>query len=234
MQAFMLYMSGGGVQIFSMGIVAMLLLSPFKNLSTANTGAYTVFLLLLSLLRSPHVATFFPASSHVSYMSELDGSPPPPDSLRTFCAGPAVIAHGQVLFHAPAAETGLLGVQRPHARARPLEMSVHGLAPDGYGRLVGFREQRTLAGDFVVLGWAGFSHRDIPLFTLKIVVVLIFLYGKHECTDYMNNIHHLACKYMFWCVCFVRDGVCSLCRYPQNRLVTRAPSGSQGWFCRCG
>jgi len=36
MQAFMLYMSGGGVQIFSMGIVAMLLLSPFKNLSCVN------------------------------------------------------------------------------------------------------------------------------------------------------------------------------------------------------
>jgi Protein of unknown function (DUF1077) len=39
MQAFMLYMSGGGVQIFSMGIVAMLLLSPFKNLSFMNEGA---------------------------------------------------------------------------------------------------------------------------------------------------------------------------------------------------
>src|SRR6266436_686049 len=39
MQAFMLYMSGGGVQIFSMGIVAMLLLSPFKNLSSMNEGA---------------------------------------------------------------------------------------------------------------------------------------------------------------------------------------------------
>jgi len=38
MQAFMLYMSGGGVQIFSMGIVAMLLLSPFKNLSAINTA----------------------------------------------------------------------------------------------------------------------------------------------------------------------------------------------------
>jgi len=37
MQAFMLYMSGGGVQIFSMGIVAMLLFSPFKNLSAINT-----------------------------------------------------------------------------------------------------------------------------------------------------------------------------------------------------
>ena len=44
MQAFMLYMSGGGVQIFSMGIVAMLLLSPFKNLSTVNTGASSHFI----------------------------------------------------------------------------------------------------------------------------------------------------------------------------------------------
>ena len=46
MQAFMLYMSGGGVQIFSMGIVAMLLLSPFKNLSCMNEG--TSFSLILT------------------------------------------------------------------------------------------------------------------------------------------------------------------------------------------
>jgi hypothetical protein len=38
MQAFMLYMSGGGVQIFSMGIVFMLLLSPFKNVAAINSG----------------------------------------------------------------------------------------------------------------------------------------------------------------------------------------------------
>ncbi|KAI0933516.1 hypothetical protein AcV5_005641 [Taiwanofungus camphoratus] len=38
MQAFMLYMSGGGVQIFSIGIVFMLLLSPFKNLAAINTA----------------------------------------------------------------------------------------------------------------------------------------------------------------------------------------------------
>jgi len=36
MQAFMLYMSGGGVQIFSIGIVFMLLLSPFKNIAGIN------------------------------------------------------------------------------------------------------------------------------------------------------------------------------------------------------
>ncbi|KAH7928192.1 DUF1077-domain-containing protein [Leucogyrophana mollusca] len=38
MQAFMLYMSGGGVQIFSMGIVFMLLLTPFKNLAGINAA----------------------------------------------------------------------------------------------------------------------------------------------------------------------------------------------------
>ncbi|TFY78180.1 hypothetical protein EWM64_g5837 [Hericium alpestre] len=38
MQAFMLYMSGGGVQIFSMGIVFMLLFSPFKNIAAINTA----------------------------------------------------------------------------------------------------------------------------------------------------------------------------------------------------
>ncbi|KAF8517046.1 hypothetical protein BU17DRAFT_76508 [Hysterangium stoloniferum] len=37
MQAFMLYMSGGGVQIFSMGIVVVLLSSPFKALAAINT-----------------------------------------------------------------------------------------------------------------------------------------------------------------------------------------------------
>ena len=40
MQAFMLYMSGGGVQIFSIGIVFMLLLSPFKNIAGINEGTF--------------------------------------------------------------------------------------------------------------------------------------------------------------------------------------------------
>ena len=40
MQAFMLYMSGGGVQIFSMGIVFMLLVTPFRNLAGMNVGAW--------------------------------------------------------------------------------------------------------------------------------------------------------------------------------------------------
>ena len=40
MQAFMLYMSGGGVQIFSMGIVFMLLMTPFKNIFAMNEGEF--------------------------------------------------------------------------------------------------------------------------------------------------------------------------------------------------
>ncbi|KAF8333015.1 endoplasmic reticulum protein [Cantharellus anzutake] len=38
MNAFMLYMSGGGVQIFSIGILAMLLLNPIKAVSSMNTS----------------------------------------------------------------------------------------------------------------------------------------------------------------------------------------------------
>ncbi|KAG8217189.1 hypothetical protein J3R82DRAFT_5271 [Butyriboletus roseoflavus] len=38
MQAFMLYMSGGGVQIFSMGIVLMLLVTPIKNIAGMNAA----------------------------------------------------------------------------------------------------------------------------------------------------------------------------------------------------
>ncbi|KAF8274248.1 endoplasmic reticulum protein [Lactarius quietus] len=66
MQAFMLYMSGGGVQIFSMGIVAMLLLSPFKNLSTMNTVLTSPFssspshLMVAAPLTEPFFAPFAP------------------------------------------------------------------------------------------------------------------------------------------------------------------------------
>ncbi|KLO18161.1 endoplasmic reticulum protein [Schizopora paradoxa] len=55
MQAFMLYMSGGGVQIFSMGIVFMLLFSPFKNLASTNAA----------------FASFAPAKSDANSLSTL-------------------------------------------------------------------------------------------------------------------------------------------------------------------
>ena len=39
-QAFMFYMSGGGVQIFNLGIVLMLLFTPFKNIAGMNASAF--------------------------------------------------------------------------------------------------------------------------------------------------------------------------------------------------
>jgi Protein of unknown function (DUF1077) len=53
MQAFMLYMSGGGVQIFSIGIVFMLLLSPFKNIAGINEG--TLFFSFFEKLCSSNI-----------------------------------------------------------------------------------------------------------------------------------------------------------------------------------
>ncbi|KAK2460671.1 hypothetical protein APHAL10511_007141 [Amanita phalloides] len=38
MQAFMLYMSGGGVQIFSISIIFMLLFPPFRNIAGINSA----------------------------------------------------------------------------------------------------------------------------------------------------------------------------------------------------
>ncbi|KAJ7778642.1 DUF1077-domain-containing protein [Mycena maculata] len=62
MQAFMLYMSGGGVQIFSMGIVFMLLLSPFKNIAGINE-AFAPF--APSTAKNPKALTTLPAQKLV-------------------------------------------------------------------------------------------------------------------------------------------------------------------------
>jgi hypothetical protein len=40
MNAFMLYMSGNSVQIFSIGILVMLLLNPLKAVANINSGGY--------------------------------------------------------------------------------------------------------------------------------------------------------------------------------------------------
>ncbi|KAJ6606351.1 endoplasmic reticulum protein [Mycena vulgaris] len=62
MQAFMLYMSGGGVQIFSMGIVFMLLLTPFKNLAGIN-DAFAQF--APSTAKNPKALTTLPLQKFV-------------------------------------------------------------------------------------------------------------------------------------------------------------------------
>lgn len=79
MQAFMLYMSGGGVQIFSMGIVAMLLLSPFKNLSAMNAGSSLISFcsLRFSHLPLPHTSNLSVAPPFTELCKMNDVIPTP-------------------------------------------------------------------------------------------------------------------------------------------------------------
>ncbi|KAK0222065.1 hypothetical protein IW262DRAFT_1272025 [Armillaria fumosa] len=67
MQAFMLYMSGGGVQIFSMGIVAMLLWTPFKNI----TGITEAFVQFAPSAAPPRSATTLPLQKIVYVLCNL-------------------------------------------------------------------------------------------------------------------------------------------------------------------
>jgi hypothetical protein len=73
MQAFMLYMSGGGVQIFSIGIVFMLLLTPVKNLTTMNSGKTALLHVPLrnALKRESAFSPFAPAKSDSAAFSTL-------------------------------------------------------------------------------------------------------------------------------------------------------------------
>jgi len=67
MQAFMLYMSGGGVQIFSIGIVFMLLLTPFKNIAGIN-GAFAQY---APSTKSPNSVTTLPLHKIVYIICNL-------------------------------------------------------------------------------------------------------------------------------------------------------------------
>ena len=73
MQAFMLYMSGGGVQIFSIGIVFMLLLTPFKNIAAMNTGELLFFFLYFSVSYDVGIAfaPFSPSNSNANSLTTL-------------------------------------------------------------------------------------------------------------------------------------------------------------------
>lgn len=108
----MLYMSGGGVQIFSMGIVFMLLLTPFKNIAGINEGA--------SLMR----------------FKALRGAQPLL-LLHSVCAIRAVQEKPKVINDATASEARLYRVQLGNFGRWFVEMSVNGSVTDGYGRLVG-------------------------------------------------------------------------------------------------
>ena len=71
-------MSGGGVQIFSMGIVFMLLFSPFKNVAAINTGTCSPYVNTAThVLNRPLIprytafAPFAPSSSSSKSFSTL-------------------------------------------------------------------------------------------------------------------------------------------------------------------
>lgn len=64
MQAFMLYMSGGGVQIFSMGIVLMLLLTPIKNIAGMN-AAFSPFAPTSGSTSTPTPALLFQKLTYI-------------------------------------------------------------------------------------------------------------------------------------------------------------------------
>lgn len=80
MQAFMLYMSGGGVQIFSMGIVFMLLSSPFKNLAGINNGTSNPSSDIIAIFsRGWNTLAFAPFAP----TAEKNASPVDPKALTT-------------------------------------------------------------------------------------------------------------------------------------------------------
>ena len=132
MQAFMLYMSGGGVQIFSMGIVAMLLFSPFTNLAGINAGT------------SPSMSFNPPKTKPNSRIVNFGHSV---RAVRT--RGPCIVAfiksRRELPDDAVAAKTGLSRMQPPHARPWTLEVPLDGPAPYGNWRLASIRESRRAA-----------------------------------------------------------------------------------------
>lgn len=102
-------MSGGGVQIFSMGIVFMLLLQPFKNLASVNTGTY--------------IQHFLSEYSNVCSVS-----------IRAIF--PNAVA-GEFLIDIALAKACLSRVQCSYLGPWSMEMSCNGFTTDGYGGLVG-------------------------------------------------------------------------------------------------
>ena len=87
-------------------------------------------------------------------------------SLCAVCTWPVVVARGQVAVHITAAKACVPGLQRPHPRARSLEVSVHGLTPYGHGRLAGVRDSWDRPGNFVVLdGTVQYGNTICPLYT---------------------------------------------------------------------
>jgi hypothetical protein len=112
MQAFMLYMSGGGVQIFSMGIVFMLLLTPFQNLAGMNdcSSLFSIFVLLfLTLILSYSLCPVCPFQVSTKGVDDI-----------------------------VATKNGVCGMQYVDIGRGFVEVSVNGTFTNGNRRLAGF------------------------------------------------------------------------------------------------
>lgn len=116
MQAFMLYMSGGGVQVFSMGIVFMLLSSPFKNLAAMNAG-------------EPTTTPCHPQIADIYFLSLC--------TFRSIIQLKQVGSRCGIIHNSPFAKIGVSHMQSAHTRARALEVPVDGFVTNRDGRLAG-------------------------------------------------------------------------------------------------
>lgn len=102
MQMVMVYFSGGGVQIFSMGMVAMLLSSPFKALASINEG-------------TNHAMSRPPASIVDSFLY---------DSIRRICS--RGIYKSPLIFYFVVAEVSIRVLQFVGGFGRRMEMPSNG------------------------------------------------------------------------------------------------------------
>ena len=73
MQAIMLYMSGSSIQIFSIGIVVMLLFNPLKALSSINKCEYYIRDFTQAMTISLAFAPFAPAHSDANALTTMGG-----------------------------------------------------------------------------------------------------------------------------------------------------------------
>jgi hypothetical protein len=154
----MLYMSGGGVQIFSMGIVFMLLMSPFKNVLAMNEG--TCALLFLSSI-----------PAFTAWVRGGGESPCVHNLWHTFIWSVHIIAFAQFVPSSskdPKATSTLIGPKLVYALCNLLTLAVGlwkcrsmGLLPTGSGDWLAFESRLPVS--------AGFYHMHVVEWSLMLI-----------------------------------------------------------------
>ncbi|KAJ3543126.1 hypothetical protein NMY22_g3252 [Coprinellus aureogranulatus] len=150
MQAFMLYMSGGGVQIFSMGIVFMLLMTPFKNVFAMNEGT------LASSRLVPVPVAHQVSPKHHSKPAHSNQI----HSIRTIRT--IFKQRSQSNIDTRHAETAIHRVQPLDAGGWTMEVSVDGATAYGVGGLASVRDERAVQPSKVKLSGGTFTLDSLP------------------------------------------------------------------------